>query len=139
MIYLIDGDTLTGKTTYLRKYMKEHSQKCSRYMTDEEWMEMLVDCANKSVHDGQCVEILASSFSQVDIICIDNIDFLKDKTATQLLSAKTILELNKNRDILLAGIDLRRRIKTMIEEFLSSGADISFVDFNGTKKVRDKV
>lgn len=139
MIYLIDGDTFTGKTTYLRKYMKEHPQKSSRYMTDEEWTEMLIDCANESGSDEQCVELLSSKLLQFDILCIDNMDFLYGKTATQTLSAKTILKLKQDRDILLAGIDLHQRIKTMIEQFSNSGVSVSFIDFNSMKKENDKV
>ena len=139
MIYLIDGDTFTGKTTYLRKYMKEHPQKSSRYMTDEEWTEMLIDCGNEAYSDEQCVELLASKFLHFDVLCIDNIDFLRGKTATQMLSAHTILKLNKNCDILLAGIDLRQRIKTMIEEFSNNDVSVSIIDFNSIKKESDKV
>ena len=139
MIYLIDGDTFTGKTTYMRRFIANHPSKVSCYMTDEKWMEMLIDCANESGSDEQCVELLASKFLHFDVLCIDNIDFLRGKTATQMLSAHTILKLNKNCDILLAGIDLRQRIKTMIEEFSNNDVSVSIIDFNSIKKESDKV
>lgn len=129
MIYLINGDTFTGKTTYLRKYMKEHPQKRSLYMTNEEWTEMLIACSEDTDCDDQCIELLASKLSNCDILCIDNIDFLGGKPATQIMSAKTILKLNQDRDIFLAGIDLHKRISTMIEEFSNSNVDVSFIDF----------
>ncbi len=138
MIYLLDGDTFTGKTTYLRRFIENHPSKVSCYITDEKWIEMLIDCANEADSDEQCVELFASKFLKFDVLCIDNIDFLYGKTATQTLSARTILKLKQDRDILLAGIDLRQRINTMIEEFSNNDVSVFIIDFNSMKKESDK-
>ena len=130
MIYFVNGDTFSGKTTYLREFIKNHPQKTSRYMTDEEWMELLAHCANEKDSDEHCAELLTSQFSEFDIVCIDNIDLLKGRTLTQGISARAILKLNQNRDILLAGIDLRSAIRTMIDVFSNNGITVSFIHFD---------
>lgn len=127
MIYFVDGDTFSGKTTYLWEFIKNHPQKTSRYMTDEEWMELLAHCANETDSDERCAELLASQFSELDIVCIDNMDLLKGRPLTQVISAKAILELNQHRDILIAGIDLCSAIKTMVDAFSNNGITVSFI------------
>lgn len=130
MIYFVDGDTFSGKTTYLREFIKNHPQKTSRYMTDEEWTELLAHCASETDSDEHCAELIASQFSEFDIVCIDNMDLLKGRPLTQVISAKAILELNQNRDILIAGIDLRSAIRTMIDAFSNNGITVSFIHFD---------
>ena len=130
MIYLIDGDTFTGKTTYLRKYMKEHPQKISRYMTEEEWIEMLVVCAQESDSEEKLIDMLSNELRRFDIVCIDNIDFIPGKHAMQEITAKTILILNNRIEFFLAGINLKRKLTTMFNVFEVQGASVISINYN---------
>lgn len=130
MIYLIDGDTFTGKTTYLRKYMKEHPQKSSRYMTDEEWTDILVACAHESDSEEKLIDMLINKLCRFDIVCIDNIDFISGKHAMQEITAKTILILNNRIEFFLSGINLKRKLTTMFNVFEVQGASVISVNYN---------
>lgn len=130
MIYLIDGDTFTGKTTYLRKYMKEHPQKSSWYMTDEEWTEMLVACAQESDSEEKLINMLSNELRRFDIVCIDNIDFISGKHAMQEITAKTILILNDRIEFFLSGINLKRKLTMMFNVFEVQGASVISINYN---------
>lgn len=105
MVYLLDSKSFAGKTTFLKKLVNENTQRKVKYFTDEEWAEFIISLFRNSE---------ARKLGDYDIVCIDNIDFLKRSPAIQEVTAEIITELKDKTDFYLSGIGLGEKISTII-------------------------
>ena len=126
MVYIINGNTSTGKTTYIRNYISNNPDKAVRYFTDEEWLELLIDCLK--LYEYQ--ELAQKMTGDADVIFIDNIDFFSGKNEVQKLTAFIVASLCDKTDFYLSGISLDKRIKVMLCEFERMGVSVSYVQYN---------
>ena len=129
MIYILDGDTFTGKTSFLRKHIKDNPQKNSLYLTDEAWIDLLIRCAHKSDTNEKCADFATEEISCYDIVCIDNADFLAGRGIILGISANVILNLYEKTDFFLSGINMKKKMKPMIDIIQSGGASITWLDY----------
>ena len=130
MIYLVDGDTYTGKTTFLKNYMKANPRKLSKYMTDEEWVDLLIKVVEHTRNDEECIKQYTESFSYFDILCIDNVDFLRGKEIIQTITAEIIAGINDTTQVFLSGIDLEKNLEPMLRYFRRNEIEVHYADYN---------
>lgn len=129
MIYLIDGESFTGKTTYIHNYIKNNPDKKCRCFTDEEWTELLVGCLSAPKEGVKSDKAIIEELCNEDVVFIDNIDFLSGKNALQMFSADIIERLCGKVVFFLSGIALEKRIGTILEDFAQKGFDIQRVNY----------
>lgn len=119
MVYLLDSKSYTGKTTYLKNLAKDNTDKTIKYFTDEEWTKIIIESFQNS--DSPVLD-------HCDIVCIDNIDFLKNSPTSQVVTADIITELKDKTDFYLSGIGLGERISTIISLLKNNQIGIEYID-----------
>lgn len=119
MVYLLDSKSFTGKTTYLKNLVKNNTDKTNKYFTDEEWTKFIIESFQKS--DSRVLD-------HFDIVCIDNIDFLKNSPTIQEVTAEIVTELKDKTDFYLSGIELGERISTIITLLKINQIGIKYID-----------
>ena len=119
MVYLLDSKSFTGKTTYLKNLAKENQNKTIKYFTDEEWTKFIIESFQNS--DSYVLD-------HCDIVCIDNIDFLKNSSTIQEVTAEIIIELKDKTDFYLSGIKLGERISIIITLLKNNQIRFKYID-----------
>lgn len=124
-IILIEGPSACGKTYLLRK-LRDTSPREVRLVSYETIADTMT--ANMLGHSYD-PKALADSFSS-EVLCIEDVDFLRDKEHTQMEFAFLANSLSENNLVILTGINLRARLPFLFN-FL---CDYSYYRYDRSKK-----
>ena len=124
-IILIEGPSACGKT-YLLKKLRDTSPRQVRLVSYETISDTMTANMQDHRYDPQA---LADSFSS-EVLCIEDIDFLRGKEHTQMEFAFLINNLSEHNLVILTGINLSARLPLLFS-FLS---DYSYYRYDRSAK-----
>lgn len=120
----ISGPTMSGKTSMLKRIQADNESEMS-IITDE----YLVNYIFRSCINGSVKEKDFSEKTGRKILAIEDIDFLRDKEATQKEAGNILNELlREEKVIIITGIELKKRVPYLIDTMRKNTA--KFFEFS---------
>lgn len=107
-VVLLDGPTGCGKTRMMKRLMNEGGRKTELFAEDR-FIRTLMDC---TLSNGR--HTIAEAVDGYEIVCIDDADLMRGTTGTQEYTAQILSDIAQKALVILAGIQLCERIKTLI-------------------------
>ena len=129
MVGILDGATCSGKTAFMRQLIRKFDSDTNCYMDSDDWVEFLVSETSENGTEKDCVKSAAQALSKYNFICIDNMDFLSGRNTIQALSANIFSALDGVTNVIVAGIDLKKRLGRMFEVLEENGTEIMNIDY----------
>lgn len=103
-VIILDGPSGCGKSRILRGHIiNEHKL----ILSEEEFRTILLEC----FYDANLIKVI---FLDFDIVCIEDVDFMKGKMVTQVFAAEVINKLTESTRIILTGIDIKARTPALL-------------------------
>ena len=122
---LIEGPSACGKT-YLLKKLRDTSPRQVRLLSYETVVDTMIENMKNHTYNPNA---MADTFSS-DVLCIEDIDFLKGKDHTQMEVAFLVNNISENNLVIITGINLKSRVPSLFS-FL---CDYSYYRYDRSNK-----
>ena len=110
-VILLEGPTGCGKSRLL-KNMQQTDARRTKILAEDAFVRSLLATASA----GRGEKTFSELADGCEVVCVEDIDLLNGKTATQEIAAQTLRAAAKEALVVLTGIRLRERVEPMLEE-----------------------